>query len=119
MQRGSLIRSERKQGPAVWQFRWSDKGPDGRRIYRKRVIGTVDEYVDPEAARRLVKVLISEFAPSDFRMKPATMTVTELCKHFQYRELTNDNNWRSYSTKKLLLLSEALGHPQVGKIRAR
>ncbi len=38
MQRGSLIRKNRQQGPDVWRFRWSEKGPEGRRIYRKRVI---------------------------------------------------------------------------------
>jgi integrase len=60
MQRGSLIQKERKQGPAVWQFRWSDKGPDGRRIYRKRVIGTVEEYVSAEVARHAVKGLLAK-----------------------------------------------------------
>jgi integrase len=60
MQRGSLIRSERKHGPAVWQFRWSDKGPDGQRIYRKRVIGTVDEYAGAEAARHSVRGLLAK-----------------------------------------------------------
>lgn len=102
MQRGSLIRCERKQGPAVWQFRWSDRGPEGQRIYRKRVIGTVDEYVDSEAARRWAKNITEEFAPIDLRIKPATMTVTELCKHFQYRELTNDNNWRAIQPRETI-----------------
>src|SRR5690349_24771941 len=37
MQQGSLIRSARKRGPDVWQFRWADRGPYGKRIYRKRV----------------------------------------------------------------------------------
>ena len=41
MQQGSLIRSARKRGPDVWQFRWADRGPYGKRIYRKRVIGTL------------------------------------------------------------------------------
>jgi hypothetical protein len=27
MQQGSIIRSERKHGHAVWQFRWSETGP--------------------------------------------------------------------------------------------
>lgn len=27
MQQGSLIRSNRKRGPAVWQFRWADRSP--------------------------------------------------------------------------------------------
>jgi hypothetical protein len=38
MQQGSLIRSARKRGPDVWQFRWADRGPYGKRIYRKRLI---------------------------------------------------------------------------------
>ena len=38
MQQGSLIRSGRKRGPDVWQFRWADRGPFGKRIYRKRVM---------------------------------------------------------------------------------
>lgn len=46
MQQGSLIRQHRKQGPDVWQFRWSEYGLNGRRIYRKKVIGTVDQYCD-------------------------------------------------------------------------
>jgi hypothetical protein len=41
MQRGSLVKAEQKNGPDVWQFRWSEKGGDGRRVYRKRVIGTI------------------------------------------------------------------------------
>jgi integrase len=124
MQRGSLIRCERKHGPAVWQFRWSDRGPEGERIYRKRVIGTVDEYVDSQAARRWAKNIIEEFAPIDLRMKPATMTVTELCKHFQYRELTNENNWRSYSTKRNYLfclkrwIIPRWGKYELGEVRA-
>jgi integrase len=28
------------------------------------------------------------------------MTVAEVCEHFIQRELTNDNHWRSYSTKR-------------------
>ena len=100
MQRGSLIKIERKLGPAVWQFRWSDKGPQGKRIYRKRVIGTVEEYEDAEAARRFVKGLFSELTYGELRATPVTMTVSALCKHFQYLELAKDDNWRSYSTRR-------------------
>jgi integrase len=44
MQHGSLASVSRKEGPAVWQFRWSEKGLLGTRIQRKRVIGTVGRY---------------------------------------------------------------------------
>ena len=54
MQNCSLIRKNRKRGPDVWLLRWSDKSASGKRIYRKRVIGTVDQYPDPESARLAV-----------------------------------------------------------------
>ncbi len=60
MQLGSISRSNRKQGPDVWQFRWSERGVHGERIYRKRVIGTVAEYSDADAARRAVAGLLRE-----------------------------------------------------------
>jgi integrase len=41
MQHGSLAMVNRKDGPAVWQFRWSEKDLQGSRVQRKRVIGTV------------------------------------------------------------------------------
>ena len=48
MQRGSLALVSRKEGPAVWQFRWSEKDLHGARIQRKRVIGTVERYPPPQ-----------------------------------------------------------------------
>jgi hypothetical protein len=60
MQQGSLIRSGRKRGPDVWQFRWADSGPHGKRIYRKRVIGTVCQYPDADSARTAVTGLLRE-----------------------------------------------------------
>jgi hypothetical protein len=46
-----LIRKNRKKGPDLWLLRWSDKSTSGKRIYRKRPIGTVDEYPDFESVR--------------------------------------------------------------------
>ena len=51
MQRGSLAIVNRKEGPAVWQFRWSEKDLHGARVQRKRVIGTVERYQDEAGAR--------------------------------------------------------------------
>ena len=59
MQQGSLIRSGRKRGPDVWQFRWGDKGPFGKRICRQRVFGTVCQYADVESARKSVAGLLT------------------------------------------------------------
>ncbi len=60
MQRGSLVKAERKNGPDVWQFRWSEKGGDGRRVYRKRVIGTIEQYSDAAVARQLAARIIAK-----------------------------------------------------------
>lgn len=100
MQQGSLIRSGRKRGPDVWQFRWADRGPDGKRIYRKRVIGTVCQYPDTDAARKAVTGLLREINPNPLQRCPIPMTIAEICDHFIQRELSKDNTWRSYSTKK-------------------
>jgi integrase len=68
MQRGSLVKAERKNGPDVWQFRWSEKGGDGRRVYRKRVIGTVEQYSDAAEARQLAARIIA--MPGSINSRP-------------------------------------------------
>src|SRR5258707_8099702 len=100
MQRGSISRNSRKQGPDVWQFRWSERGVHGERICRKRVIGTVAEYADADAARRAVAGLLREINSDDRRKASCPMTVAEACDHFEQRELVRKITGRSYSTKK-------------------
>ena len=100
MQRGSLIKKNHKQGPDVWQFRWSEKSPEGRRVYRKRVIGTVEQYPSEDAARRAVVGLVAEINSGDRSVYSNSMTVSQLSDHFEQRELGRDNTWRSYATKK-------------------
>ncbi len=87
-------------GPDVWQFRWADRGPYGKRIYRKRVIGTVCQYPDQDSARQSVTVLLREINRHALQRSSLPMTVAEVCDHFVQRELTKDNIWRSYSTKR-------------------
>ena len=99
MQQGSLIRSARKRGPDVWQFRWADRGPYGKRIYRKRVIGIACQYADADSVRRAVTGLLREINANVLQRCHLPMTIAEVCDHFVHRELTKDNSWRSYSTK--------------------
>ena len=100
MQHGSLTTKSRLEGPDVWQFRWSEKGPHGTRVYRKRVIGTIEQYPDAEAARHVVSGLITEVNWANLQASSIAMTVAQLCSHFEQRELARSNTWRSYSTKK-------------------
>jgi integrase len=100
MQHGSLALVSRKEGPAVWQFRWSEKDLRGARFQRKRVIGTVERYPDEAAAPAATALLLAEANSGKARISSGSITVAQLCDHFEQRELTKDNTWRSYSTKK-------------------
>ena len=100
MQKGSLTTKSRLEGPDVWQFRWSEKAPNGRRVYRKRVIGTVEKFPETESARNAVSGLLSEVNWASHRSNSVAMTIAQLCSHFEQRELARSNTWRSYSTKR-------------------
>jgi site-specific recombinase XerC len=100
MQNGSLATVSRKTRPAVWQFRWSEKDQSGARVQRKRVIGTIERYPDEAAARTATVALLVELNSEKARMGPRSITVAQLCDHFEQRELAKENTWRSYSTKK-------------------
>ena len=97
MQQGSVILTSRKFGPDVWQFRWSEKDRSGRRIYRKRVIGTVQQYPDAQAAREVTTALVGHINAGDSGCK---VTVEQICEHFEQRELRSGDSFRSFATVK-------------------
>jgi hypothetical protein len=101
MQHGCIERLNRKRGPQVWQFRWSEISLDGKRLHHKKVVGTVEQYPYENAARRAVGGLVSEINTGARPMNSDPMTVAQLCDHFAQRELAKDNSWRSHATKKI------------------
>jgi hypothetical protein len=50
MQRGCMQRNSRKEGPDVLQFRWSKTRVDGKRLYHKKIVGTIERYPDESLA---------------------------------------------------------------------
>ena len=67
MQKGSLIRSSRRQGPDVWEYRWRESCSGQTRKPRRIVIGTLNTLKDESAAlkaisalRRDIKLMIAE-----------------------------------------------------------
>jgi len=92
MQQGSAILTGRKFGPDVWQFRWSEKDRSGRRIYRKRVIGTVQQYPDAQAAREMATALVGH---TNAGSSGCNTTVEQICEHFEQRELRSGDSFRS------------------------
>src|ERR1700676_3928211 len=73
----------------------------GRRVYRKRMLGSVGRYADEAAARCAVTVFLAEINSEKVRMSSRSLTVAQLCDHFEQRELAKDNAWRSHATKKI------------------
>jgi len=100
MQQGSVIQTSRKSGPDVWQFRWSEKNLNGRRVYRRRVIGTVDQYADEAAVRHATLALISEVNVRSHQDHVGPVTIDQLCEHFEQWELWSGVGLRSFSTVK-------------------
>jgi integrase len=99
MQNGSIMQTERQLGAAVWEFRWREPGPDGKRKHRRMVIGSVDELADVSAVRQRITALGLEINCSDIRMKDMALTISELVDHYRQRELKPDTVWKTYSTK--------------------
>ena len=100
MQQGSVIQSSRKGGPDVWQFRWSEKDLNGHRVYRKRVIGTIDEYTDPTAVRQAASVLLSDVNLRSRQARIGFITVDQLCAHFEQREMRSGASLWSVATTR-------------------
>ena len=90
----------RQEGPAVWQFRWSEQGLHGERVQRKRVIGSIERYPDKNAAHSAITVLLAEINSEKARIRTRSITVAQRCDHFEQRELAKDNTWRSHATKR-------------------
>jgi hypothetical protein len=70
MQKGSLIRSSRRQGADVWEYRWRESCSGKTRRHRRIVIGTLNTLKDETAA-----------AEGDR-------------EHYRQRELAEDNEWK-------------------------
>ena len=100
MQQGSIIQSTRKHSPDVWLFRWSEKNRNGRRVYRKRVIGTVEQYPDGETARSAAAALVAQLNEDSGHNRKCKITVEQICEHFEQKELRSGDSFRSFATVK-------------------
>jgi integrase len=100
MQQGSIIQTVRKQGPNVWSFRWSEKNRNGRRVSRKRVIGTIEQYPDANVARAAAGALLAQINGYSNHIDACRITVTQICEHFEQKELRSGDSFRSFATVK-------------------
>jgi len=99
MQNGCLIRSPRLRGSEIWEFRWREAGPDGRRKHRRLIVGSVLELRNEAAALAAVSTLKLEINSNDVRMKSKLLMWSALVDHYRQQELAVDNLFRTASTK--------------------
>jgi integrase len=99
MQNGSITRSKRLKGPDVWEFRWRESGPDGKRKQRRMVIGSICQFADESAALRTITALRRDINLGSARLGAKPITVSELVDHYRQRELEPDTAWKTHSTK--------------------
>src|SRR5271165_6038388 len=99
MQNGSLMKTKRRNGQSVWEFRWRDR-TSGRAVYRRIVVGTTQQFATAIEARERIAGIVLEMNVNDPRLQTSALTVTQLTEHYRCRELSTDNTWKTYSTKK-------------------
>jgi len=91
MQNGSLMRGPRLRGPDVWEYRWREPGPEGKRKHRRVVIGSVEEFRDRASALQAIAALRQEINVNDSRHRAPPMTLGMLVDHYRQRELAIDD----------------------------
>ena len=89
-QQGSLTVLKRKSGPAVWVFRWYETQSDGRKVYRKSVVGTVDVLKTEADARRRIDALRITINQETSAAKTQQVNFEMLVAHYLEKELPED-----------------------------
>jgi hypothetical protein len=79
-------------GPAVWIFRWRENAAEGR-VYRKVVVGTVEQFPTKTAPKHAVETLRSTIKAGNAAVP---LTVRQLVKHYEDNELPK----KAWSTQR-------------------
>ena len=99
IQRGGVNLDVSSTGKKIWVFRWRETRADGRRVQRKKVIGTLEEYPTKKAAENTARVfrlnLVDRGSEAVVRI-----TMKELVNHFsEHEQVDNGEEGRAYSTR--------------------
>ena len=98
-QNGSLKLDANGSKTPVWMFSWQHVLPTGRRVRRKRQVGTLDQYKTEAAAERAVRswrLAITSNQAHAF----SGITMKDLIEHFRLKELAGKGeDRRAWSTR--------------------
>ena len=96
-QQGSLQCVRRKNGQTVWVFRWYEPTANGGTVYRKKVIGTIDEFRTESQAQRAADALRLTI---NAEQTPRSVSIAALVEHYRAQELSEQNQGKAFSTKQ-------------------
>ena len=96
-QHGCIAREARKAGPDVWIFRWREINAEGRKVNRKAVIGTIEQYRTESVAQKAVDALRININQETAQSVVRPLTVEQLVQHYSEKELSADSK-KAYST---------------------
>ena len=122
-QQGSLQREQRKNGPAVWIFRWYEVRADGKRQRQYCVIGTVEEYPTEAAAQKAAAGLRLDINLETPRTARKPIAVGDLITHYEEKELAPESteleeHEKAHSTKQIYrIFLERWIRPRWGNLR--
>jgi len=103
-QNGSLIEVARNTGPDVWVYRWREVDDQGRRVQRKKVVGTKETYKTRALALRAVDSLrLKANAHVPLTRPDEVLTFAQLWGHYEKHELRSSEADRSQTTIQLYL----------------
>jgi integrase len=98
-QKGSLCISANGSGTQVWIFRWWETLTDGRRVRRKRQVGTLDQYPTETTAEKAVRSWRLAVSANQAGVVSG-VTMQALIDHFRERELVDKGeDGRAWSTR--------------------
>lgn len=100
----------RKEGPAVWTYRWRETNEHGKRCLRKQVIGTATQYPTKALASSAIEPLKLMVNRQGFQRMAGPRTFSALVEHYRLKELPEDNHERKTKKTKKVYESNLKNH---------
>ena len=111
----------RKDGPAVWVYRWRETDEHGKRWLRKKTIGTVKQYQTKALASSAVESLRTTVNRQGFQRLAGPRTFSGLIEHYRLKELPKENHERKTKKTKMVYEGNLKNHivPRWGSYQLR
>lgn len=100
----------RRNGPAVWVYRWRETDEHGERQLRKQVIGTAMQYPTKALASSAIESLKMTVNRQGFQRLAGPRTFSALVEHYRLKELPEENHQRKTKKTKKVYESNLKNH---------